>query len=547
MATAYQYEELPKEGYIRILTLYPAAELDAPIFGHLKEAPLGRSSNYCALSYTWGLDKDGCADLSRTINLSGKPLAVTQNLFEGLRRIRDKDASRRLWIDAVCINQSSIAERNAQVAQMAKIYSSASRFVIWLGEGESEDEDEEILTLASLLWEHRPRRPRVSPKPKSCLMQIKDTTVDVYETKVALRILSYGYNEPGDEVPVQQVNKDAKSFRSIGPIVTIATRIFMRRYWRRRWIVQELYQTRRCTDEIRWGPCSFHSLEALHDALGEVIIPADGPLRNTHPDVVAMYNAWVTRANRAMAALSTISRRITSMGPFRWQSEELLLQDFIATLAESSSMQCQDERDRLFSLSSLSPTYTIKADYTMTMAEVCVSFASTLIQEGCLVTVLNLVKSERFEMGRTRQQDLPSWVPDLRATTDMVFPHVEGPWFAKLSPNATVLEIEAHYLGIAELFSTDTDKQSVLCQDKQGKKFRYYLEDCSRYRRHVSTGDIVFLLISKMHESWILVLRKQLQTYHGQNVYEYVSRTVYTNDVRVREVDVGPESTVYIA
>ena len=40
--------------------------------------------------------------------------------------------SRLLWIDAICINQTDIDERNAQVAIMGDIYKEASRVLVWL-------------------------------------------------------------------------------------------------------------------------------------------------------------------------------------------------------------------------------------------------------------------------------------------------------------------------------------------------------------------------------------------------------------------------------
>ncbi|KAK2616075.1 hypothetical protein N8I77_002784 [Diaporthe amygdali] len=40
---------------------------------------------------------------------------------------------RDLWIDAHCINQEDIDERNAQVSMMARIYSSARSSIVWLG------------------------------------------------------------------------------------------------------------------------------------------------------------------------------------------------------------------------------------------------------------------------------------------------------------------------------------------------------------------------------------------------------------------------------
>lgn len=46
----------------------------------------------------------------------------------------DTPASIRIWIDALCINQSDVAERNREVARMRTIYESSDYLAIWLGE-----------------------------------------------------------------------------------------------------------------------------------------------------------------------------------------------------------------------------------------------------------------------------------------------------------------------------------------------------------------------------------------------------------------------------
>jgi hypothetical protein len=37
------------------------------------------------------------------------------------------------WIDALCVDQSNITERNAQVARMADVFKKADGVVVWLG------------------------------------------------------------------------------------------------------------------------------------------------------------------------------------------------------------------------------------------------------------------------------------------------------------------------------------------------------------------------------------------------------------------------------
>lgn len=46
---------------------------------------------------------------------------------------------RVLWVDAICINQSNPDEKNHQVRQMYRIYSSASRVLIWLGNADRDN------------------------------------------------------------------------------------------------------------------------------------------------------------------------------------------------------------------------------------------------------------------------------------------------------------------------------------------------------------------------------------------------------------------------
>jgi hypothetical protein len=67
-------------------------------------------------------------------------LQMTANCEAALRRLRPKSAKEvlHIWVDALCIDQSSLAERSGQVAMIKEIYDSAERVVVWLGEGSPE-------------------------------------------------------------------------------------------------------------------------------------------------------------------------------------------------------------------------------------------------------------------------------------------------------------------------------------------------------------------------------------------------------------------------
>ena len=69
------------------------------------------TSSYIALSYVWGNE-----EADKEIFIDGKPFKIRPNLFDFLNFRRKKMAKaqpalRPVFIDALCINQSNIAER----------------------------------------------------------------------------------------------------------------------------------------------------------------------------------------------------------------------------------------------------------------------------------------------------------------------------------------------------------------------------------------------------------------------------------------------------
>lgn len=89
-------------------------------------------TQYEALSYVWGSDQKP----HHLIVESGHDctqLPVTDSLMAALRHLRRPNESRKLWVDAVCINQSDSVELQNQVQRMGLIYKLAYRVVVWLG------------------------------------------------------------------------------------------------------------------------------------------------------------------------------------------------------------------------------------------------------------------------------------------------------------------------------------------------------------------------------------------------------------------------------
>lgn len=113
----------------RLLTLEPSTDRHAPVRCKLHRASFDDNDvKYTALSYTWG---DPLS--TTTILVNGATKQVTIDLEAALRHIRQSSCVMVLWIDAICINQEDLAEKNHQVEMMKEIYTGAELVIAWLG------------------------------------------------------------------------------------------------------------------------------------------------------------------------------------------------------------------------------------------------------------------------------------------------------------------------------------------------------------------------------------------------------------------------------
>jgi hypothetical protein len=155
----------PLEGpNIRLITIDPALQ-DGKLELVMEQVPLTDGLDFHVLSYVWGDGTD-----KHAIVVNGQRLDVTQNLYDFLETTRQHEPNflshhehpdyrtlyntgnartvagsfrgkvtgpatmpMRFWVDAICINQNDLNERNKQVPRMGDIYSMASRVWIWMG------------------------------------------------------------------------------------------------------------------------------------------------------------------------------------------------------------------------------------------------------------------------------------------------------------------------------------------------------------------------------------------------------------------------------
>lgn len=153
---SYRHKPLEYEDSIRVLLLLPSTNPQDPIRIDLAPCRLSEIELYShsetdfdpnldcgaprhqdrfwyeALSYAWGDPTDTAPIYVGDGSTASLP--VTRNCLNALKALRQKDRPRRMWIDAICINQTDLDERSSQVRLMARIYAAGSCTVIYLGE-----------------------------------------------------------------------------------------------------------------------------------------------------------------------------------------------------------------------------------------------------------------------------------------------------------------------------------------------------------------------------------------------------------------------------
>ena len=122
---------------IRLLKPKPFASLENLSFS-LATFELNNVPPYAAISYVCGPPEP-----LTHIQVDGFSMHIRKNCAHALRQALGRSSLQYIWVDAICINQDDLEEKNCQVFRMGDIYSKASIVNISL---ECDDDDIFILT-----------------------------------------------------------------------------------------------------------------------------------------------------------------------------------------------------------------------------------------------------------------------------------------------------------------------------------------------------------------------------------------------------------------
>lgn len=350
---AYHYTNLQSPNHIRILVFPPGSHRAQELECQLLETELSDGTDYEALSYSWA-DRHGDKSLSKRLKIDGRYLSITKNLYDGLLRIRRSDTT-RLWVDAVCINQTNVAERNSQVARMADIYRLASRVIAWIGDDLDEDDNQLAAEMVNEAQDPRPPE------------QLGDLVM---------------YYENGFQA------------------------ILNCRYFKRRWIVQELYFAKDV--QVRWSryTCSLQEFQkalALQRKNAAYVPDQVGFLVNF---IDADFQPGFLMGNK---------------------DSEVARDPLAVTLSKYADMECGEPLDRLYSLLSLDPQCGLEPDYSISVGQMGQNiarylqdwgFTKTLLRNACGVKRLSMRYLDRRQPSTA--PDTPSWATDLMKSFNFV-------------------------------------------------------------------------------------------------------------------------------
>lgn len=283
-------------------------------------------------------------------------LPVTKNLYGALNHLRNEHTERDLWVDAICINQDNIKERNYQVTLMKNIFQKSRNTVVWLGE-ESANSEGAIQLVKELA--------RIS---------LKTTTYSRF------------YRVWNREV------------RNLPPLYDPAWRAFedllQRPWFHRAWIIQEVSVARDVT--FVTGDSSLH-WDELFRAIDYAI------------DLGTLIALGGSAAWQALNLYGSRSR-----------FQQSRLPSLLDTLVRNRSFHATDPRDKVFGLLSLADakdvqTLGVSPSYQISVEELYQKLAVSFLKKG----EIRVLGSSGLGDHRADPK-VPSWVPDWSISTPTI-------------------------------------------------------------------------------------------------------------------------------
>ncbi|KAI1201375.1 HET-domain-containing protein [Nemania serpens] len=361
---------------------------------------------YEALSYVWGDPSN-----PQHIFFDGDvPFPVTRNLYAALRSLRLPHGGRRLWIDALCIDQGNYEEKNVQLGLMKRVYQQAEKVIAYLPLDAQDERNinelvPKIFHAGVMYKKEKDERDESGPAPDQYSGPFN--SISSRETVKVARSES----EPLG-VTLANASMDGKLYlESFGlppvdsPLWDSWRRMFTSPYFRRVWIAQE----------ISLGH-NFHFCFGDSEGAAEPLFIAHNFLDMHSAAMNMSYNAAWCKSDEEETEATLRDRIVGSANALTMFRERILVQSgrprrrLIDTLATVNKFDATDPRDKIYALlgwTSDGASFTQYVNYAPwnSIEQTSATFAKAFIERGEGVEVL-------LQAGSRDEEDRwPSWVP----------------------------------------------------------------------------------------------------------------------------------------
>ncbi|RSL74071.1 hypothetical protein CEP51_011664 [Fusarium floridanum] len=439
-AEAPMYEPLPGPDWFRLLVLEPWRADNDRLRCHLRAVRLDDVANkYSALSYCW---TQSVHSKVQSLVCNGLAIDVSENLRLALENTRYSTLPRILWVDALCINQDDLVERNHQVQLMGQIYQQANETIVWLGD----------------VFPRGPTRPEFDAICKV-----------VKEWDESLRPYYNSRNMKGKLCRYEpEVSQDqSRWFVPMAFDASLVSTLFGSPWFERRWVIQEVALARSAVVKVPGATIQWKWIGL-----------AAGIIRTNHDRLINayrmpnLYNAYLISRLSTHGplppldlSLLTLLRLTTGFKTSEKLDVVYALLGFLNRQGESSSSRSSSE--------------TVRVDYTLSESEL-----------GILVAESHMAQTRRplsFLSDAAGISDKPTWSP--RWTHKMA--SMLDPWPLNDDTNAFN---PAKGLSFKRFHSTDPNQLKV-----EGVQISQVAWQTATFGPHEDFGSIMTDLIRMLH------------------------------------------------
>ncbi|KAK0623689.1 heterokaryon incompatibility protein-domain-containing protein [Immersiella caudata] len=350
-------------GEIRLLTISPSESQEDVLICHLAPALLSSLPQYEALSYTWGKP-----NVFSDIQLNGQPFPVQENAAAALRRLRHEKTPRTVWVDAICINQMDVREKEGQLPLMRRIYEQSEQVCVWLGEP-TESTELAIQELQSELG------------------------VDFVATGGKSLVNNYLASLLAPSHPLRNISSGV-AWQWFGQLENELQKgdlreLMSRPWWSRVWIIQEAVVGKKIIfmvggDSFPWG--------AIEKALSRI---RNGTVGLSITTTVTVFG---TVANPETYSANDRTYQLISRLRSAWHAGSVQISIY-ELLYEFRHLECTNQRDRVFGWLGLARAgghfEDIAPDYTSSTRDVFMKSALSIIGDTGTLDILNCVREWR--------------------------------------------------------------------------------------------------------------------------------------------------------